>query len=158
MDIKAGEDAYWFNIPYLWNGVPPTLWDRFKHLAPAASKRPRRRSERKGGRPRFDDRLVFSGLLWLLRTGQPWDELPEKFGSVRTVRRRLKRWSGSKVLEWLFRAYLDLAPEEEVRLWAAVFSSGRLRRSDHWRYELEWLYRYHDRAQHLALKYSKIAL
>ncbi|MHC2066846.1 transposase [Bremerella sp. T1] len=32
------------------------------------------------GRPRVDRRMVVDGILWVMRTGAPWRDLPEKFG------------------------------------------------------------------------------
>ena len=40
--------------------------------------RPAKRNP-KGGRPRADDRLVFEGILWVLKTGARWQDLPEKY-------------------------------------------------------------------------------
>lgn len=33
----------------------------------------------KGGRPRADDRLVFEGILWILKTGARWKDLPDRY-------------------------------------------------------------------------------
>ncbi len=41
---------------------------------------PRRRVSRKGGRPRLDDRAVFTGILFVLRSGVPWEMLPKEMG------------------------------------------------------------------------------
>lgn len=46
----------------------------------------------KGGRPRADDKKVFEGILWILRTGAQWNELPVKYGDPSTAWRRLHKW------------------------------------------------------------------
>lgn len=51
----------------------------------------------KRGRPRQDDRRVISGILWILRTGAPWRDLPERYGSWKTVSNRFYRWQKSGV-------------------------------------------------------------
>lgn len=49
------------------------------------------------GRPRHDDRRVVNGILWILRTGAPWRDLPERYGSWKTAWNRLSRWQKSGV-------------------------------------------------------------
>ena len=47
------------------------------------------------GRPgprRKDDRRVLNGIFWVLRTGAPWRDLPERYGPVGTVSSRFYRW------------------------------------------------------------------
>jgi transposase len=40
-----------------------------------------------------DHRQVLNGILWKLRTGAPWRDLPERYGSWKTCHERLRRWS-----------------------------------------------------------------
>ena len=40
------------------------------------------------GRKRKDDRLMFNGILWILKTGAPWRDLPAEFGPWNTVHKR----------------------------------------------------------------------
>jgi len=61
-----------------------------------------------------DNRLFFDAVLWIARTGAPWRDLPQRFGSWNSVFQRFNRWSKSGVwkvvfeelqdpdLEWLF--------------------------------------------------------
>lgn len=44
------------------------------------------------GRPRCDDRSVLNGILWILRSGARWKDLPERFPSYQTCHRRFQRW------------------------------------------------------------------
>ncbi|MFC8717738.1 IS5 family transposase [Kitasatospora sp. NPDC057198] len=44
------------------------------------------------GRPWRDHRQVVNGVLWRLRTGAPWRDLPERYGPWQTVYRRFARW------------------------------------------------------------------
>jgi transposase len=52
----------------------------------------------KGGRPRADDRECLEGILWLLRTGGRWQDIPLDLPSGSTCWRRLQEWAGEGVL------------------------------------------------------------
>ena len=43
-------------------------------------------------RPSKDHRTIINGILWVLRTGAPWRDLPERYGPWRTVVSRFYRW------------------------------------------------------------------
>jgi len=44
------------------------------------------------GMPRVDDRRVLNGVFWVLRTGAPWRDLPERYGPRTTCYNRFVRW------------------------------------------------------------------
>jgi putative transposase of IS4/5 family DUF4096 len=44
------------------------------------------------GRPAVDHRVIVEGMLWVVRTGSSWRELPERFGPWSTVSSRYQRW------------------------------------------------------------------
>ena len=71
-------------------------WVRVKPLLPSASK--------KGGRPGKPDRPMVEAMLWILRTGAPWRDLPSAYGPWESVYTRFSRWSQSGVLARLFEA------------------------------------------------------
>ncbi|MBS1912553.1 MAG: transposase [Bacteroidetes bacterium] len=48
--------------------------------------------------------FVVSRSLWILRTGAPWKDLPERYPPYQTVRRRFRQWAGSGAFEAVFRA------------------------------------------------------
>lgn len=48
--------------------------------------------EQQTGRPAIDHRLVVVGMLWVVRTGSSWRELPARFGPWSTVASRYQRW------------------------------------------------------------------
>ena len=77
-------------------------WAVLKPLIP----RPRRRADGKG-RPRRDDRAVMNGILWIMRTGAPWQDIPERYPSSATCHRRFQSWVESGVLERLLRALAE---------------------------------------------------
>lgn len=51
------------------------------------------------GRPWSDRRQVLNGVLWILRTGAPWQDLPDRYGAYQTVHRRFQNWVRSGVME-----------------------------------------------------------
>lgn len=71
-------------------------WVRLQPLLPSASK--------KGGRPGKPDRPLVEGMLWVLRTGAPWRDLPSAYGPWQSVYTRFSRWSSAGVLARLFEA------------------------------------------------------
>ena len=44
------------------------------------------------GRPALEHRAVMNGILWVLRTGAPWRDLPERYGKWTTIYSRFQRW------------------------------------------------------------------
>ena len=60
------------------------------------------------------------GILWILRTGSPWRDLPEEFGPWQTVGRSFDKWNGdgtlSKVVHRLRGAFVDIG-EIDKDLW-----------------------------------------
>lgn len=59
--------------------------------------RPPRRADGRG-RPWRDTRAVLSGVLWILRTGAQWRELPPKYPPYQTCHRRFQQWQRSGLL------------------------------------------------------------
>jgi transposase len=49
------------------------------------------------GVPRVDDRRVLNGIFWVLRSGAPWRDLPERYGPRTTCYNRFVRWRKSGV-------------------------------------------------------------
>ena len=68
-------------------------WDR---IAPHFPKHP---PSPKGGRPRATDRECMEGILWLLRSGARWRDIPVDLPSGSTCWRRLQDWAGDEVLQ-----------------------------------------------------------
>ena len=68
-------------------------WERIAPNLPEYTRSP------KGGRPRADDRECLEGILWLLRTGARWQDIPVDLPSGSTCWRRLQDWAGEGVLE-----------------------------------------------------------
>src|SRR5215469_6357079 len=56
------------------------------------------------GVPRVDDRRVLNGIFWVLRSGAPWRDLPERYGPRTTCYNRFVRWRKAGVWDWLMDA------------------------------------------------------
>jgi transposase len=62
-----------------------------------------RRADGKG-RPRVDDRAILNGILWVLRTGAPWHDMPNRYPPYQTCHRRFQEWVEKGVFEEVLRA------------------------------------------------------
>jgi len=79
-------------------------WKVLNRLIP----KPKRRSDGRG-RPWKSRRSVLNGILWVLRTGAPWADLPEAYPSFQTCHRRFQQWVRSRVMKGILEALaLDL--------------------------------------------------
>ena len=65
-------------------------WERLIPLLP-----PQRPNN---GRPAKDHRIIINGILWVLKTGAPWRDLPERYRPWQTVYSRIRRWQQAGVL------------------------------------------------------------
>jgi putative transposase len=63
--------------------------------------------ERSRGTSGRDNRMFVEGVLWIVRTGAPWRDLPEVFGDWNTVYRRFSRWSRKGIWDRIFAAMSD---------------------------------------------------
>jgi transposase len=70
-------------------------WRILKGLLPVE----REAGKRGKGRPPEDNRNIINGILWRLRCGTPWRDVPEKYGNWNSIYRRFRRWSASGVWE-----------------------------------------------------------
>jgi len=57
--------------------------------------------ERGKGRPYRSHREVMNGIMWVLNSGSPWRDLPERYGPWKTVYNRFNRWSKEGLFERL---------------------------------------------------------
>jgi transposase len=83
--------------------VPDGLWDVIEPLLPLPKPKPQ------GGRPRIPDRACLRGILFVLRSGVPWEMLPKELGcgSGMTCWRRLRDWQESGIWQLIHYGLLD---------------------------------------------------
>ncbi len=65
------------------------------------------RSTARTGRPASDRRTQLNGIFWILATGAPWRDLPERFGPWGSVWKRFDRWGAKGVWKRVFEALQD---------------------------------------------------
>jgi transposase len=63
------------------------------------------------GVARVDDRRVVNGIFYVLRTGSPWRDLPERYGPYTTVYNRYNRWAKAGVWLRIFEALAARSPQ-----------------------------------------------
>ena len=93
--------------------VSDELWEIIEPLLPEELPKP------KGGRPRVEDRAALSGIIFVLKSGIPWEMLPQEMGcgSGSTCWRRLRDWQEAGVWEDLHRVLLDRLGEADRIDW-----------------------------------------
>ena len=84
-------------------------WQRLEPLLPGKAGDP--------GRTASDNRLFVNGVLWVLRSGAPWCDLPERYGKWKSLHQRFARWSKAGVWERVFERSL-LAEREWTTAWS----------------------------------------
>ncbi len=76
---------------------------------------------------------MISGMMWILRTGCPWRDLPEsRFGPWETVYSRFRRWRSDGTLERVAAALIEMLDEQgeiDWELWCVDGSSSRATRA-----------------------------
>lgn len=94
--------------------LPDELWERIEPLLPPEPSKP------KGGRPRVPDRAALTGILYVLKTGTPWEYLPVELGcgSGMTCWRRLRDWQSLGVWKKIWRVLLDELGEADAIDWS----------------------------------------
>src|SRR5436190_12495088 len=101
------------------------LWARLEPLLPRA--RRKNRHVQFAGRKPSEPRRVVNGILFVLRTGIPWEHLPATtdFPSGYTCRRRLRRWHRAGIWQRLFEALLaELQKEHKLDWYRALVDSS----------------------------------
>ena len=94
--------------------VSDHLWAAIAPLLPPARPRP------KGGRPPLPDRAALTGIIFVLKTGIQWEDLPAEMGcgSGMTCWRRLRDWQAVGVWARLHRVLLERLHEADKLDWS----------------------------------------
>jgi transposase len=87
-------------------------WQHLKPLLPPP---------KRYGRPRADNRKTLNGILYVLRTGCRWTDVPREYGSPTICWWRLRAWEGDGTWEGVWRGLLALLDEQNKLEWTIAF-------------------------------------
>ena len=93
------------------------MWARVEPIVPGKATDP--------GVTAADNRLFPEAVLWRIRTGSPWRDLPERFGNWNSVFKRFRRWAVSGVFERVFNVLSDDFDFECVFIDGTIVSAHR---------------------------------
>jgi len=79
-----------------------TQWTRIEALIPSPKRKPGGQ-----GRPVRDPREVLNGILWVLRTGAPWKDMPSRYPPYQTCHRWFQTWTQQGVFAQILRALAE---------------------------------------------------
>ena len=96
-------------------------WRQIEPLLPAQKPRI--------GRPSKDHRTIINGILWVLRTGAPWRDLPEGYGPWPTVASRFYRWRKKGLWEGLLSNLQQEADAAGQLEWEVHYVDGTIVRA-----------------------------
>jgi len=96
-------------------------WQQLKPLLPP--------EKPETGRTNLDHRTVINGILWILKTGAPWRDLPERYGQWQTIASRFYRWQKNGVWERVL-AHLQQIKDGDGHLdWEVHYVDGSVIRA-----------------------------
>jgi len=90
-------------------------WAAIQPLLPAKGRGPARK----------DDRKILNGIFYILRTGAPWRDLPERYGPRTTVYNRYVRWGERGVWKGIFDTLADECEDSLIFIDASIVKAHR---------------------------------
>lgn len=96
-------------------------WERLQPLLPP--------QKPKTGRPAEDHRRIINGILWVIRTGAPWRDLPERYGPWPTVASRFYRWTRAGLWDRILATLQEQADQAGQLDWEVHFVDGTVVRA-----------------------------
>lgn len=86
--------------------------EKWQIISPFLAKR--RKDPR--GRKAKDDRLMLNGVLWIMKTGSPWRDLPLEYGAWQTVYKRFRQWAKCGIWDEIFHELSKDADPEAIMI------------------------------------------
>ena len=96
--------------------LPDELWQKLEPLLPEQLWN--------GGRMPVGNRKVFEGILWLLKSGVRWKNMPRRYPSYATCWRRLQDWEQKGIWNKVWRKYLAELDDQRQLDWEKIFTDG----------------------------------
>ncbi len=98
--------------------LPDEAWTLIQPFLPTESASPR------AGRPWAEHRMIINGMFWVLCSGAPWRDLPERYGPWKTVYNRFNRWPKSGMIDIIFNRLLSSLDAHGFVGWSATALDG----------------------------------
>lgn len=96
-------------------------WEKLQPLLPP--------QKQKTGRPALDHRQIIKGILWILRTGAPWRDMPQRYGIWSTISSRFYRWSKAGIWDRLLKQIQEKADAANQLEWQVHYVDGTVIRA-----------------------------
>lgn len=96
-------------------------WEKLKPLLPA--------QKAHTGKPAHDHRQIINGILWIQRTGAPWNDLPERYGKRGTVSSRFYRWQQQGIWQQILERLQQQADQTGQLDWEVHFGDSTVVRA-----------------------------
>ncbi len=87
-------------------------WERIEDLLPGKASDP--------GRTAADNRAFVNGVLWVLRSGARWSDLPARYGAYKSVHKRFTRWAAKGVWERIFQSLTGARDNEYLMIDSSI--------------------------------------
>ncbi|WP_295934082.1 IS5 family transposase [uncultured Xanthomonas sp.] len=87
-------------------------WERIEGLLPGKASDP--------GRTAADNRTFVNGVLWVLRSGARWSDLPARYGAYKSVHKRFTRWAAKGVWERIFQSLTRARDNEYLMIDSSI--------------------------------------
>jgi transposase len=81
------------------------------------------------GHPNLDHRTILNGMVWILRTGAPWRDLPERYGKWQTVASRFYRWQKQGIWQQVFAQLQQMGATAGQLDWEVHYVDGSIVRA-----------------------------
>jgi transposase len=81
------------------------------------------------GRQNLGHRQIINGILWVLKTGAPWRDMPERYGKWETVASRFYRWRKNGVWDRIFAQLQQIKDRDGAIDWQVHYVDGSVVRA-----------------------------
>ena len=89
-----------------------TQWERIEDLLPGKASDP--------GRTAADNRSFVNGVLWVLRSGARWSDLPARYGACKSVHKRFTRWAAKGIWERVLQSLIQDRSNEYLMIDSSI--------------------------------------
>jgi transposase len=106
--------------------ITEEFWARAEPVLPSRGRDSAKQYQRQpgGGRHPIQPRIALEGIFYVLRTGIPWNALPERFGSPNPVYRCFRHWCAAGFFEAVWKAGLAEYDEVKGSGWTGLSGDG----------------------------------